>query len=168
MSVFLLSYKLIFLRYVLITFLKSIYRYNYDTLRLGYMKWGDELYLSQDSCYWIFRKNLVLWRGRNLCCIKAKLKSVFTPSKLSINKESRDWRAKCYRSKQFFSKMSNTTCSNITNLGMANCTNGSATGPMPPFTFDLYSSTSKIIAYTTVYSIVSVVAFIGKINQPLE
>jgi hypothetical protein len=32
----------------------------------------------------------------------------------------------------------------------------------------LYSSTSKIIAYTTVYSIVSVVAFIGKINQPLE
>ena len=34
--------------------------------------------------------------------------------------------------------------------------------------FDLYSSTTKIVAYATVYGIVSIVAFIGKINDDQE
>jgi hypothetical protein len=77
-------------------------------------------------------------------------------------------------------KMNNTTCFNIstaaplsqsnsTTLQNFNCTNGSATdNPKSTWnTFDLYSSTAKIIAYSTVYSIVSIIALAGRVNNLL-
>ena len=74
-------------------------------------------------------------------------------------------------------KMNNTTCFNIstavllsqfnsTTLQNFNCTNGSATdNPKSTWnTFDLYSSTAKIVAYSTVYSILSIIALAGSMT----